>query len=212
VVADYLRDAILAGRFRPGQPIRQEAVAQANGTSRVPVREALRMLESEGLVQLVQHSGARVARLDYSEFSELYRMREALEPLLLAASVPVLSDDKIAELEWLADEVELAVEDVNTWLERDRRFHLECYAPTVMPRAFRAAQDFWNGTQQYRRQFFATLSREQFEMPHVEHRLIIDAIRRGDSEDAGDRLRLHIRRTRVTLADRPDLFMSDETV
>lgn len=74
---------ILDGRLRPGEHIRQQDVAAANDTSRVPVREALRILESEGLVHLVQHSGARVSGLDYAEFSELYRIREAIEPMLL---------------------------------------------------------------------------------------------------------------------------------
>src|SRR6476646_4798159 len=94
-VAAYLRSAIFEGRLRPGQRIRQEEVAAASGTSRVPVREALRALEGEGLVQLFRNRGARVARLDYPEFSELYRIREALDPLLLAASVPLLSDEQI---------------------------------------------------------------------------------------------------------------------
>lgn len=206
LIAVYLREQILSGRFKPGDRVRQEEIALANGTSRVPVREALRMLESEGLIQLVPHSGARVSRLDYAEFSEVYRMREVIEPLLMDASVPLLSDSQIAQLEELATSIEAASNDVNTWLDLDRQFHLGAYVAAAMPRAFRIVRDFWNRTQQYRRQFVASLEPGALDATHLEHRLIVDAIKRRDGEDAAERLSLHIRRTRVGLADRPDLF------
>src|SRR5262245_28348425 len=75
-VARSVREAILSGRLKPGARIRQEDLAQQHGTSRIPVREALRQLETDGLVTLVPHSGARVAVMDFAGFSELYRIRE----------------------------------------------------------------------------------------------------------------------------------------
>jgi DNA-binding GntR family transcriptional regulator len=205
-VAAYLRLAIFEGRFGPGERIRQEEVALATGTSRVPVREALRALEGEGLVQLFRNRGARVARLDLSEFSELYRIREELEPLLLTASVPLLSDEQIDRLEELADDAANAADDLNLWTQRDRRFHLESFALEAMPQTFRLARDLWNRTQQYRRNFIATLNADQFGLIDNEHRMIIDSIRRRDAEGAADNLRLHIRRTRLGLMERQDLF------
>ncbi|MFD6517690.1 GntR family transcriptional regulator [Rhodococcus sp. NPDC060176] len=208
VVATYLRDRILEGQLRPGDRIRQEDVAAANGTSRVPVREALRVLESEGLVRLVPHSGATVARLDFHEFSEIYRLREALEPLLLAASVPVLTETQVERLGQLCNETAVAGSkaDVNEWIDCDRRFHLSAYVPETMPRAYRIASDFWNRTQQYRRGFVATLDEGARYVINMEHRLLLDAIEKRDAEGAADRLRLHIRRTRLALADRQELF------
>lgn len=173
---------------------------------RVPVREALRMLESEGLVELVQHSGARVAKLDYPEFSELYRLRELLDPMLLAASVPVLSDEQVAHLAALADKIASAGHDISAWIDLDRRFHVESYVAESMPQTFRLVRDLWSRTQQYRRGFVAALDDDALEVINMEHRLIVDAITRRDPEGAAERLRLHIRRTRLGLADRQELF------
>jgi DNA-binding GntR family transcriptional regulator len=89
-VSAQLREAILNGSLKPGERIRQEAVATQYGTSRIPVREALRQLASEGLVSLVPDVGARVARLDLNELDEIYKLREQLEPLTIRESVPHL--------------------------------------------------------------------------------------------------------------------------
>src|SRR6185312_6949372 len=97
-IAAHLRDAILRGEIAPGSRIRQEEVAERLGTSRLPVREALRILEAEGLTEHTANKGARVPRLDPAELDVLYRMRERLEPLALTESLPHLSDADIAEL------------------------------------------------------------------------------------------------------------------
>ena len=78
-VADYLRHAILTGAIGPGEWIRQEEVAARLGASRLPVREALRMLEAEGLTEHEPNKGARVPRLSMHEVDVIYRMRERLE-------------------------------------------------------------------------------------------------------------------------------------
>ncbi len=87
-VAAYLREAILGGDLRPGDRIRQEEIAERLGASRLPVREALRMLEAEGLTEHEARKGARVPRLSPHEVDVVYRMRERLEPIALAESMP----------------------------------------------------------------------------------------------------------------------------
>src|SRR3954454_24220606 len=79
-VADYLREAILSGQIAPGERIRQEDIAERFGASRLPVREALRILEAEGLTEHHRHKGARVPRLDIHEVDVIYQMRERIEP------------------------------------------------------------------------------------------------------------------------------------
>jgi DNA-binding GntR family transcriptional regulator len=91
-VAGYLREAILSGEIVPGERIRQEDVAARFGTSRLPVREALRILEAEGLTEHHMHKGARVPKLDRHEVDVIYQMRERLEPLALAESLPHLGE------------------------------------------------------------------------------------------------------------------------
>jgi DNA-binding GntR family transcriptional regulator len=87
-ITDALRTEILDGGYQPGQRIKQEDIAARLGASRIPVREALRMLQAEGLVTLVANSGAWVARLSLAECAELYQIRERLEPLLCGRRCP----------------------------------------------------------------------------------------------------------------------------
>lgn len=201
-----VREAILEGRLRPGSRIRQQALARQFGVSRIPVREALQRLEGEGLVTLVPHSGARVARLDIVECTELYRMRELVEPMALGESTPNLTDRQLAELRGLVNAIEQSSADPARWLELDRRFHLESYAGAPMPRILAMIERFWNQTQQYRRAYMATGSGDKFATANFEHRLILEALELRDSDDAADRQRSHIRRTRISLTRHPELF------
>lgn len=199
-VAAYIRNAILEGALAPGEKIRQESIAQATGTSRAPVREALRVLETEGLVTLVPNSGATVARLDHDEFEELYRIRESLEPQLLASSIPHLGSADIDHLHDLLVELEATDIAVTDFVDLDRQFHLGAYVPSARPRTFDLVRGFWNLTQQYRRKHVSQLSEAERRDINMEHRLILSAIVAGDAEGAAERLRLHIRRTRLTLS------------
>jgi DNA-binding GntR family transcriptional regulator len=130
-IADALRAAILDGSYGPGERIRQEDVAARSGASRIPVREALRMLQAEGLVTLVANSGAWVTRLTLAECAQLYQIRERLEPLLLRASLPGLDAAARARLDELAGEMERSGGDIDAFLRADREFHLASYAAAV---------------------------------------------------------------------------------
>ncbi|MCA9880933.1 MAG: GntR family transcriptional regulator [Thermomicrobiales bacterium] len=207
----YLRAAILDGRLRPGTRLRQEAIARELGASRIPVREALRTLENEGLVSLTPRSGARVARLDYAEHAELYRIREELEPLALVESTPRLSDEALAHLRELKAQIERS-RDPGVWLVLDRQFHLASYAAAAMPYLLRMIEGFWNTTQQYRRVYYSMVAAEwapddaTLPMTHLDHCLLLDALERRDATDAASIMRSHIRRTRLTLAACQHLF------
>lgn len=208
-IAARLREAILDGRLAPGTPIRQEALAQQLGTSRIPVREALRQLESEGLLTLVPHSGARVARLDLNELIELYRIREALEPMAIAESAIRLSTSQLVELRGLATLIEASRDDLQAWIRHDRTFHLLSYGAAPFPHLLRMVHGFWNTTQQYRRAHVSRFDDRTFEIIHMEHRMILDALERRDPLDAADRQRSHIRRTRLSLTERADELFAE---
>ena len=103
-----LRAQIISGALRPGEPLRQELLADRFATSRMPIREALRVLESEGLVVLVPHKGAAVAPLDPAELEEVYEMRVAAETLALRRAIPELSNSQIDRAERIQDRAEAA--------------------------------------------------------------------------------------------------------
>lgn len=204
-VAEQLRSAILAGELAPGERVRQEDLAEQFGASRVPVREALRMLGAEGLITLVANAGAWVSKLSASELTELYEIRERLEPLLLSYNVPLLADQTIDELADLADAMEHA-SDAATFVDLDRQFHLLSYsaADTLMLRETAIA--LWNRTQHYRRQFVSASRDHSDRRADHDHHLMVAAIRNRDAEEASRLLAIHIRRTRRELDSLPSVF------
>jgi DNA-binding GntR family transcriptional regulator len=179
-------------------------LAERYGASRVPVREALRMLEAEGLVTLVANTGAWVSRISLAECEEMYQIRERIEPLLLRYNLPLLGADEVAGLERLADAMESA--DVEEFLALDRTFHLSCYrhAPTSVLADL--VLQLWNRTQHYRRAFTRVFRSEGDRSVHHEHHLLVAAIRRGDADEAERVLAGHIRRTRLELERHPEVF------
>jgi DNA-binding GntR family transcriptional regulator len=151
-IAERLRDDILTGVLQPGERIRQEDIAAQAGSSRLPVREALRILHSQGLVQLKANSGAWVATLDLVECQAVYKMRERLEPLALAESIPHIDSDTLERI----DDLQTAIEnttDQDRFLALDREMHLLCYAGNPIADLNRMVERFWNTTQAYRRAF-----------------------------------------------------------
>jgi DNA-binding GntR family transcriptional regulator len=196
-----LRQAILEGRLQPGERVGQASIADEHGVSRIPVREALRQLETEGLIRQIPHAGARVSDHTVREVHELYLLRESLEPLLLEHSVMNLTEGELDELRESMDRVKSAEGDVQAWLLEDRIFHLSSFRAAGMPTAFNLVERFYNQTQAHRRRFFGTLDEQQIDIFHLEHRLILDAIERGAAEEAADLQRLHIRHNRKRLAD-----------
>lgn len=204
-IAAELREAILAGDYAPGARVRQEDLADRHGASRVPVREALRMLEAEGLLTLVANTGAWVTRLTLADCEELYRIRERIEPLLLSYSVPELDAAAIDRLAELAVMMESAA-DVEEFLRLDREFHLGSYAAAETAVLGELVPGLWNRTQHYRRAFTRVFRSEGERDVHHDHHLLVAAIRRRDTEEAERILSAHIRRTRLELARHPEIF------
>ena len=204
-VANHLRTAILGGVLGPGDRVRQEDVAQQLGASRLPVREALQMLAAEGLIENEPNKGARVPRLGMHEVDVMYRMRERLEPLALAESLPELDDSDLQELLVIQDEIEDDT-DVGAFLELDRKFHLLTYSGCRIEQLNTTVHRLWNSTQHYRRAFVQLSGPSRMWVVNAEHRLLIDAIFRRDEVDAGRFLAGHIRRTRIELSHHPEVF------
>jgi DNA-binding GntR family transcriptional regulator len=204
-IAAALRDEILVGGYQPGERIRQQELAGRHGASRVPVREALRILEAEGLVTLVTNAGSWVSKLSAQECTEMYQMRERLEPLLLGYSAASLSDGAIEHLQQLADEMQQSA-DVEQFLRLDREFHLAVYSAASTIMLGDTIVRLWNRTQHYRRAYSLMFRAERDDSVHYDHQLLVAALRNRDSEDAERVLAGHIRRTRLALGRHPEIF------
>ena len=208
-VAAYLREAILGGDLRPGDRIRQEEIAARLGASRLPVREALRMLEAEGLTEHEPHKGASVPRLTQHEVDVIYRMRERLEPLALVESLPHLGEADHERLEEVQRRIEETVtddRDLEKFLDLDREFHMLTYSGCTIEPLNQNVNRLWNSTQHYRRAYVALGGQGRMWIVNAEHRLILDAVVRRDATDAERYLEGHIRRTRNELAHHPEVF------
>lgn len=204
-IAGLVRDAILDGAYAPGARIRQEDLADRYKASRVPVREALRILESEGLITRVANAGAWVSQLNLAECEELYQVRERIEPLLLRLNVPLLAPGEIDALDELAGRMEAAT-GAEEFLALDRRFHLATYAaaPTIM--LHETVVRLWNRTHHYRRAFVRVARSTGDASANHDHRLLVAALRRRDGDEAESIIAHHIRRTRLELARHPEIF------
>jgi DNA-binding GntR family transcriptional regulator len=204
-VVSYLRDAILTGEIGPGEWIRQAEIAERLGASRLPVREALRILQTEGLADYETNRGSRVPKLRMHEVDVLYQMRERLEPLALIESIPHLSQDQLDELAEIQDRIEV-VTDVREFVILDREFHLLTYAGCAISQLRASVLRMWNSTQHYRRAFVTITGPSRQWVITAEHRLLLDAITRQDAVDAERYLSGHIRRTRIELSRHPEVF------
>lgn len=204
-VADHLREAILNGDIGPGEWIRQEEVAERFGASRLPVREALRILEAEGLTEHEPNKGARVPRLDQHEVDVIYQMRERLEPLALTESIPHLTAADLRRLEEVQSRIETSG-GVGEFLALDREFHLLSYTGCRIEQLTGMVTRLWNSTQHYRRAFVSISGPGRMWVINAEHRLLLDALERRDCVDAERYLSGHIRRTRIELDKHPEVF------
>lgn len=204
-VAEVIAARILSGQLAPGTRIKQEELAAELGASRVPVREALRILESRGLVGLRANSGAWVTEMTPGDLSLSYQIRERIEPLLLLDSMPRLTEDDVAELQKTQEAIE-ATDDVEEFLVLDRKLHWISYRGHQTTLLATMVERLWDTTQHYRREFIRLSGGPRSWVTNSEHRLLIEAIERRDTSAAEDVLAMHIRRTRVELGKHPELF------
>lgn len=183
-VLEELRRAITSGELKPGGQIRQDALAARFEVSRVPLREALKSLEAEGLVVHHIHRGYFVAELSLDDLEEIYRIRELLETEAVRMAVARMPDGTVATLERIQREVERAADegDVPGMAAANRLFHLTLIEASGMPRLVRLIGTLWDSTDAYRSLYYT-------EDPHRkqavrEHRAVISALRHGDEEAA----------------------------
>lgn len=208
-VTRHLREEIVHGELAPNERIKQSAVAERLEVSRSPVREALQQLATEGLVSLERDVGARVTPLDPAELIETYLVREALEPVLTEAATRRIDAGTLNTIRTINAEAEAFAErdDHGGYVELDRRFHTEVFAAAQMPRAHSIIQAMLHTADRYRHAY--SLLPHRLEISVVEHRMIIEAIERGAAEDACELHRIHVRRTRLTLSDHPEMFQEE---
>ncbi|MGW5419431.1 GntR family transcriptional regulator [Streptomyces sp. NPDC003943] len=179
-VLEELRRAITSGELRPGDPIRQDTLAARLDVSRVPLREALKTLEAEGLVVHHVHRGYFVAELSLADLEEIYRIRALLETEAVTAAFARMPEDVLEALERIQLRVERAADagDVSAMAEANRRFHFTLIEASGMPRLVRLITTLWDATDAYRSLYYADDSHRVLAVH--EHRAVISAVLEHD--------------------------------
>jgi len=182
VILDELRRVILDGDAPPGTVIPVDEVAELFGVSRIPVRESLKTLTGEGLVQHRPRSGYTVAQLTLAELHEIYLLRGVLEQAALASAVPAATpaDDRLVQQAY--DDLCAAqlTHDHRGYHRESRRFHLALLAPARSRRLMRMLESAWNLTEPVRP--MAQIPNTDRAALHEEHRDMLDAFVARDSE------------------------------
>jgi len=188
-IGKALAERIIAGEIEPDSRLRQDHIAEEFGVSHVPVREAFRRLEAQGLARSEPRRGFRVASFGFDEVKEVAEMRAALEALALREAAPHLTRALLAEAE-LAIEAGDRSQDVTAWEEANRRFHRLIISPCGMPRLLAAIDDLHAASARF---LFAAWRSDWEVRTDQEHRAILDALREGKVELAVSSLAKHVR-------------------
>lgn len=197
-----LRSDIASGVLAPGEQVVQDDLARRYGVSRVPIREALRILEAEGLLQYHPHRGYFVTELSVQDLTEVYRIRELLEAEALSLVVGQIRDDDIDDLQELLTEVERATAagDVAAITEANRTFHFAMLHVCGKPRLVRMIRLLWDATDAYRAVYFHDPA--NLERVNAEHRLMMAALRARDAEGLVAVQAEHRHRSAAAVTDR----------
>jgi DNA-binding GntR family transcriptional regulator len=189
-IAAALAERIVSGELAPGARLMQDHVAEEFQTSHVPVREAFRTLEGQGLVISTPRRGVRVSPLDPGVVLEVTEMRAALEGLALHHALPRLGRADLDAARAALVEGE-ASDQIAVWEAANRRFHLAITAPCGMPRLMASIRDLHQSDARF---LFATWKELDWQpRSDTEHWAIFDAIERGDGERARAALESHVR-------------------
>ncbi|WP_299949568.1 GntR family transcriptional regulator [uncultured Ruegeria sp.] len=188
-VVQVLREAIISGALESGQSIRQDQIAKELNTSKIPVREALRELEGQGLASFTPNKGFVVSKTSLEEMSESFKLRLMLEVFAVRESLPVATGAQLYEVEKIIDEYELVKDPMLTsyW---NLKLHLALYEPAGMPHLCRMITRAHTVSQRYTH-LYMKLRGEENETQD-EHRAILAAYRARDLDLAADLMTDHI--------------------
>ncbi|WP_148255513.1 GntR family transcriptional regulator [Aidingimonas lacisalsi] len=192
-VADDLRRRILGGEFKGGTQLRQDALAKDYSVSRIPVREALFTLESEGLVEFHAHRGAFATELSVDKIRELFDLRVLLETYILRASIPNLTDQDITNAENILSEYDSALDSghhIDNWSEYNFAFHKALYAPAGFPETLSLITQINTKSDRYIR--MQLLYTQEIEKAEKEHHELLELARTSQVDSACALLERHI--------------------
>ncbi|WP_156410350.1 GntR family transcriptional regulator [Bosea sp. Root381] len=189
VIARHLREAIMSGKIKEGLPIRQDEIAGLFNVSKIPVREALKRLEAEGLVIFQRNRGAVVTEMSQFEIVQIFEVRALLEANAIKLSVPQMTAATFAAAQDYSDQF-AAETDVAKWAELNWKFHSCLYEDANRPFMVGLIRSVNDRIERFLR-IQLSLSAGQA-VADQEHREILAACRAGDAQSASQLIHSHV--------------------
>lgn len=186
VVAQALRDLVISGELAPGSVLRQRDLAERFEVSATPVREALKRLESEGLVCYDVHRGARVIDTEFEPDQDNLLIRASLEGLASALAAHQATDTDLAAIEAINDQLAECPSRGEASAELNRQFHLRLFEASRSPLLLSLLRLLWHSLPD------DSMTVRPIQDSVAQHRLLIEALRAGDTVEAEIRTRSHI--------------------
>lgn len=197
-VVTFVRDGIINGDFPPSAKLLPKQIAEQCGTSFIPVREALRVLASEGFVSFVHNRGAWVTPLSKADLLDIYTLRIELECEAVRQASP-FSEKELTHLDELVAQMRdrHKEQDNARIVALNRELHFAIYEKSGSPRRMKLIDQLWLHSARYQR----LVLDYRHDAADAEHRLMVDKLRHGDHEDAAVALKTHLETTvRLTIA------------
>ena len=201
VVFQTLREAILRGELKPGERLMELQLAAQLGVSRTPIREAIRMLEQEGLAVTMPRKGAEVAKMTLKGMEDVLEIRESLDILACQLACDRISDELLVTLEEKkhAFETSLDTKDVKVIADADISFHDVIYEATGNPKLIALLSNLREQIYRYRVEYLKAV--ENYPMLIKEHDDIYQSLLKHNREDATSAIREHVKNQAIAVKD-----------
>jgi DNA-binding GntR family transcriptional regulator len=186
---NYILERILSGELAPGMHVPSEAVAEALGISRMPVRDALRRLEGDGAVTIYANRGAAVAEYSHDEVIQLIEMRAVLEGLGARLALVNVGPREIDEIMHLKLRMDRSVDDLTRWIAHHDAFHNYLTSLSKRPLLMQQTERIRMMLRPYFRRHHAET--QELEIPGHEHQKIVDAVHEGNPDKVEQAVRTH---------------------
>jgi len=192
-VAAQIREQILSGDIKGGEPLRQDSIARALGTSIIPVREALRQLAAEGLVELKTHRGAVATELTLEKALEWINLRRLIETDLISVAIDAITEEDLVRAEQILERFNHVMErreDIERWSDYNFEFHATLYEPANRPETMKILVSLHGKCDRYLR--LQLLGGDHITRAKAEHKQLIEHCRRRDKRAAKSLTNQHI--------------------
>lgn len=190
ILADSLRESIISGKLKAGQKITLTSFAKTYNVSEIPLREALKSLEKEGMVEIVPYSGAVVSKITYNDLKQIYLLRSYLEEYAIKLAVPKACENDIKTMRELVDNMKVCVDEENykKYSAINKEFHLFIYAIPRFNKLYDFITDLWNITERFR---YVPDSIDRLHRSFDNHQKLLTAFEKKDVDAALSIIYLH---------------------